>query len=743
MTAPMTQTDGPPTVLHLDDVSLSFGGNRVLSRIGFDVGEGDLLAIIGPNGAGKTSEIEVTRVESERGSKDPDVHELIYKGYAAMFGAATSGPPALQQAERYLTQALERDPENPRAQTGLAGYHVRMALRLFAADPIPHLATAEALLQQVIDRHPSSSEAHQFMGMVDITRGHADEAARSFERAIELNSSCAPCYAQLGRALLRMGRPAEGLEHIHYAMRLSPRDPLTPNWLAMAGGVELELEHYGKAIEYLDRARALDPGQPRFSLLLVAAHALAGNTIEARTRLEQLQKTLPHLTGEQLITRFFGKATGPELSRLSEGLRLALASPWESPRLPSRPVADPSTRPNSAMTAIAVLPFTTYGDTAGSIQLTADMLTDDLINSLSRAPLLRVISRQTTRSYQNKPIDIAAIGAELGVRYILEGTLRMQGDKPRVNVELIDPKTRLAVRAIRIERGSTELPAVQDEIIGRLARELSFDIFQVESDRAPKDPNVAELNFKGWAALLASGMSGMDGLKLGKGYFDEALARDPENGIARTGVGAYHAIVGALKLDADSEVHLREAEQILRQVVHEYPRNTTANFFLGVSFRAFGRFEDAIDCFERVLEISQSHAPAYAHLGEALVALGRAHEGIDHIRYALRLSPRDPSRSHWLRFAGQAELELNHHEQAVAYLRQSYALNSRQPGTLRSLAAALAVSGQTEDARRYAAEFRAVAPHLEEKGLQKRQPARETRQPELARGVGLAFVGSL
>ena len=121
---------------------------------------------------GRELEIEVIRAESERGSRepDPDVHELIYKGYAAMFDAATSGLPALQQAEKYFTQALDRDPENPRAQTGLGGYHAVMALQLRVPDPVPYLAKADAILQQVIEQHPNTSETHQYKGLVNVTR---------------------------------------------------------------------------------------------------------------------------------------------------------------------------------------------------------------------------------------------------------------------------------------------------------------------------------------------------------------------------------------------------------------------------------------------------------------------------------------------------------------------------------------------------------------------------------------------
>src|SRR4029077_12984948 len=123
---------------------------------------------------------------------------------------------------------------------------------------------------------------------------------------------------------------------------------------------------YAKAIEYLDRALAFDPSQPRIVLVLVAAHALAGNTSEARARLAQLQKTFPHLTAEQLIGRFFGKGDGPQQSQLREGLRLALAlsvDPWQSPPRPSKPGASDVGDTTKNIVPIVVLPFNTYGET--------------------------------------------------------------------------------------------------------------------------------------------------------------------------------------------------------------------------------------------------------------------------------------------------------------------------------------------------------------------------------------------
>ncbi len=151
------------------------------------------------------------------------------------------------------------------------------------------------------------------------------EALEHFERAIRIDPSDASAHAQIGNALIRTGRPAEGLEHVHYAMRLSPRDPIMPVWLEFAGNGELELNNYPEAIAMFQRSIALNPGYPRSWAGLVAAYALAGNPEEARRFAEKLKTFAPDLTNEAL-TRQFGRHNG---SRLHEGLVLAFASPPE------------------------------------------------------------------------------------------------------------------------------------------------------------------------------------------------------------------------------------------------------------------------------------------------------------------------------------------------------------------------------------------------------------------------------
>jgi tetratricopeptide (TPR) repeat protein len=148
-------------------------------------------------------QVKITHVEGALSSYDPDAHALIYKGFSAIADTGRLGQPALEKAEKYFTQALAREPANPRALTGLGMYHVQMAMQLFAPDPAPHLVKAEAILLQVIEGHPGVGGPYRLMGVLNIARGRAEAAAQWLQREIEINLSDAPSYAQLGRTMTR------------------------------------------------------------------------------------------------------------------------------------------------------------------------------------------------------------------------------------------------------------------------------------------------------------------------------------------------------------------------------------------------------------------------------------------------------------------------------------------------------------------------------------------------------------
>ena len=691
---------------------------------------------------GRALQVETQALEVKRIPEPEAVHQLVDKGWVVMFGPGDAAK-RLKQAEALFTEALAKDPRSRAARMGLAAYHVIVVAELFEADLLPHIEKAFSLLEGLVAENPGSAGAHYWLARTYRHRGDFEAALRAFARSLELNPSQTEAHAQVGITLLFMRRPVEALEHVRYAMRLSPKDKNLIWWWRFAAEAELELGNTAEAVRNVERSIELLPNQQRAWGVLAAAQALAGNAEAARKAVAKVKALGRGYSDEQLLARI-GRLARLGPNRLHEGLQKALEiaarSPWDSPPLPSRP-ATPGDR--QAVTAIAVLPFTTYGDTAGSLQQVADMITDDLINALSRLPPVRVISRQTMRSYRGQPIDVATIGADLQVRYVLEGSMRMHGDKLRINVELVDPPTRLPVWSTRIERENADRATVQDEIVGRLARELKLEVYHAESERVTKDPDLAQLSYVGWVALLDNGTAGLDALKRAEATFTEILARDPQHLSARRGLGAFHVIVGSLSLLPDRGGHLTRGEALLRQAIREQPNVAGPHFYHSIAQRMRGRLDDALESLARCLEIAPSDASCEAHIGHTLVQLKRPAEGLEHIRYALRLGPRDPSRSHWLRFAGEAEIELMRHQDAVNSLRQSLALNPRQPNALRSLAAALALAGKPEEGRTVVSELKAVAPHISEGDLLKRADRIESWQPQLARGLRLAFDETL
>ena len=319
--------------------------------------------------------------------------------------------------------------------------------------------------------------------------------------------------------------------------------------------------------------------------------------------------------------------------------------------------------------------------------------------------------------------------------------MRMTGDRLRVNVELIDPNTRLSVWSGRIERDGADRQAVQDEIIGRLARELSFELFPIELERRAKDNGTDTLIYRGWAAMNAAyARTTLEAFRQAEALFMQALEREPENPAAQLGIAAYHANVGAQGLDGDSSAHLREARELLQDVIRRRPTSSPAHHFMGFVHNWLGQLPDAIESFERAVELNPSAAGSHAHLGHALARTGRLTEGLNHLHYAIRLSPRDPNMAYWLEFVGSAKLELGEHREAIETFHRAIDLNPGYPRSWAGLGAAYALAGQLEDAHRTIEKLKSMQPSMSSARLIERFGRPSGQAPHLREGLRLALA---
>jgi len=232
--------------------------------------------------------------------------------------------------------------------------------------------------------------------------------------------------------------------------------------------------------------------------------------------------------------------------------------------------------------------------------------------------------------------------------------------------------------------------------------------------RLSRDFDAGALAYKGWAALSPVRL---EAYRQALDLFNQALARDPDNLSALTGLGAYHARMGAQVYDNDPIGHRSQAEKILRDVLARDPNSSVANFYLGLALNKLPTLPEAMKHFQHAIDINPSDASAYAQIGNAQIRSGKPAEGLENVRYAMQLSPRDPIMPVWLEFAGNAELELSHYDEAIGYFRRSIALNSGYPRSWAGLVAAEALSGQSKDAHDALEKLRTFVPGLNDEAL--------------------------
>ncbi len=290
--------------------------------------------------------------------------------------------------------------------------------------------------------------------------------------------------------------------------------PVWPVAIADAGGTGLAGDD--------DRADDAGPKRPaparRFGRLAAAVPTMAAVAL--------------FVAGAWIISKnpLISQPGGGVPSTKSGSGRTTSDSSWNSPVPRLRSAVDASALAARGVTAIIVWPFTNFSGRDDADQHLADGITDDLTVSLSRFPMLRVISRMTAFAYRGRDADAAAIGSDLGVRYVVEGSVRSVGSVLRINVKLIDAATRLEVWGDHFERDEAQRSTVQDEIVTRLARELEVGVASAQSRRAGHEragePEVAELIAKGMMAQFRGPQA--KNLNEARAYYQGALKREPE-----------------------------------------------------------------------------------------------------------------------------------------------------------------------------------------------------------------------
>lgn len=397
-----------------------------------------------------------------------------------------------------------------------------------------------------------------------------------------------------------------------------------------------------------------------------------------------------------------------------------LEEAWRSPSLalPTSSAADLMAA--QSLVPLVVLPFKSRNGNGGDDQVIADAITEDVTSALSRFHELRVIAHRTALHYAGQATDVAVVGAELGVRYVIEGSVRSDGNRLRVTVQLIETASRLYAWTEHFDRDRANAFEDGNAIAMGLARALQVGVTLARSrDTTKVEPEIGALIAKGFATQY--GGFTYERLTKALAIFEEALVRAPELPNAMVAVAAASLDLTSNYSVSGRRSQIERAEKLLHRALEKQPDFANAHFYLGRLHKVRSEYPLAQQSLLRALELNPSLSQAYAQLGHTLARQGRAREGMEHILYAIKLSPKDPSIGFAYFFAGEAALELGDNDLALHWLLRAHAsLPGSSPFVHGWLAAVYALNGNATQASKHAAEFRSVVSQARIAGLLRR-----------------------
>jgi TolB-like protein/Flp pilus assembly protein TadD len=356
--------------------------------------------------------------------------------------------------------------------------------------------------------------------------------------------------------------------------------------------------------------------------------------------------------------------------------------------------------------SIVVLPFMNLSSDPDQ-EYFADGITDDLTTDLSRIAGSFVIARSTAFTYKGKAVDARHIGQDLGVRYVLEGSVRRSGNQVRVNAQLIDAESDSHLWAERFDRLTGDMFVLQDEITSRLAVELDLELISAVAARPTDHPDALDCIFRGRAALWKPRTR--HNYAEAVGWFERALALDPRSSDARSWLAFALAGRMYLQMTGSAAADLERAEALAVRALMASPHLPLAHLAKGTLLQACGRPEQAIPEYETVIASNRNWVNALSALGWCKLLVGSIEETIPLNERAIQLSPRDPFIAHWFMVIGTVHLLQSRTNEAIHWLEKALRANPELAFVHGHLAAAYALKGDTERAAAELAEARRIS----------------------------------
>jgi TolB-like protein/Tfp pilus assembly protein PilF len=558
-------------------------------------------------------------------------------------------------ARRLLEEAIAIDPEFPQAYTVLGATYWMDIYLGSSKSPKSSLKKAVELNTKANSLNDSIPVAISHRGWLHVMAGEHDKAIADCELAISLAPNSANAHIWMGYALRYAGRHEEAVRSSERALRLNPIPRST--YFRSLGLTYIFVGRYADAIAVFNKALIQSPNDLLTHFSLACVYSLAGRDEDAHAAAQKVLKINPNFSVKHWEKRFTYKNKADK--ELIVGAASKAGLPYEPPLLlPDKP-------------SIAVLAFDNLsGDPAQ--EYFSDGIAENIITALSKVSELFVIARNSSFTYKGKPVKVQQISRELGVQYVLEGSVQKPGDRVRITAQLIDAKNGRHLWAENYDRDFKDILEIQDEITMKIVTSLRIQLSEGEQARIFEKQSK---NIDVYLKIAQAVSLFRDGTEKSLHRFgqlgQEIIDIDPEIstgyrilgwynwGLAMRGISPRESIKKSFKF-AQKALTLDESESL-------------SHGLLGSIYLLMRKYDKAIESGNRAVELDPNGAQVHGILGSTFGYAGHLDEGIAHLKQAIRLNPFPP---YWYYFhLGRIYRQKGQYEDALTEYKKSLQRN--------------------------------------------------------------------
>ena len=623
---------------------------------------------------------------------------LWVQGLAHFRGAVTKD--GMGQARPFFEKALALDPKSAPLNALLGFLHYANARFGWWTDREAALKTAHDYVDSALELDPDNVDALMTLGVLSLARRQFDEAVTQIRKAVKLGPSSADAHTMACFVLASSGFPEEAIGNIERAMTLSPHYPA--HYIGHHGNA-LRLSH--RTEEAIVAFKKYGERNPGFGLsdLVIAYHEL-NRLDKMNAAAEDLLAARPDFTIDSWLETQFRKDT----DRLAADVAALVSA-----GLPERQIVtpDPAPSPETEKPSIAVLPFDNLSGDPEQ-EYFSDGISEDIITALSHVRQFFVIARNTTFTYKGQAVDVQAVAKELGVNYVLEGSVRRAGNRVRITAQLIDGNSGNHLWAEKYDRDIADIFEVQDDITQTVVGAIEPELYRAEQDRARRKPSE---NLDAWdlcqQGVWHSWHDTMDHSLAARRLLREAIELDPEICLAHAflAFALWRAVV--FHLTENPREAMDEALMAGKRAIDLDQGNAHAHWAMGAVYMHQCEHELARAELASAIRINPSFANAYQYLGWTMAYDGEPEEGIRQVQMAQRLSPNDPMAWGMILIQAQAHLNMKDFAKAEQMARQAKLLTDNLPIKC-ALLAAMGHTGNLDDAPALIEQVLAIVPEF-------------------------------